>query len=100
MPIKCIDQIAPPPIDMAATTSHANAPRPVVAARRALCSPVNEPNTAITKDNATKDGSNEVTVVAMPGIGGIAVIAIEISHQSPSPRILGQTPIRNGQIMH
>jgi hypothetical protein len=78
--MKCIDHIAPPPIDIAAIASHADAARPVRSrARRALCSPVNEPNTAITKDNATKDGSNELRVVAMPGIGGIAVIPAKLT---------------------
>ena len=63
--MKCIDQIAPPPIDSAAAASQPK--RRATArwrARCALCNPVKDPNTEMTKDNATKVGSNDVTLVA------------------------------------
>ena len=72
MPMKCIAQIAPPPMETAAAASHAKASPPVRdRARRALCRPLKEPKTEMTKDIATNVGSKDVEAPAdIPGIPG------------------------------
>jgi hypothetical protein len=63
MPMKCMDQIAPPPIATAAPNSQSIDTRPVRRrARAAQVRPHQEPKTEMTNDSATKAGSNDPNV--------------------------------------